>query len=302
MKKQKYLVLIVGPTAVGKTNLCLDLAKKLDAEIFSCDSRQFYKEISIGTAKPTAEELAQVPHHFINNLHIDQNYTVADFEKEALEKLNAYFQEKEVAIMTGGSGLFAKAITHGFDNIPNTPASLREELKNSLETDGLESLVRELKELDPDYCQKADLSNAQRIIRALEVSKFTGKPFSSWQNQKTNERPFKIIKIALERPREELYQRINHRVDLMLAAGLLEEVKKVIEFRDQNALQTVGYKEVFEFLDGDITEETMKELIKRNSRRYAKRQLTWFRNQDTFKWFSPVNHQEILSFILNEIK
>ncbi|MCL4130314.1 UNVERIFIED_CONTAM: hypothetical protein GTU68_000866 [Idotea baltica] len=250
-------------------------------------------EISnFGTAKPTAEELAKVPHHFINNLHIDQDYTVADFEKEALEKLDGYFIQKDVAIMTGGSGFFAKAITHGFDSIPNTPASLREQLKNKLETEGLESLVEDLKSLDPIYCESADLSNAQRVIRALEVS----------QVQQKKTRPFKIIKIALERPREELYERINLRVDLMLKAGLLEEVKSVIEFRDKNALQTVGYKEVFDFLDGNIDKETMIELIKRNSRRYAKRQMTWFRNQDTFKWFSPVEQSEILKFVNEEIK
>ncbi|AWV98157.1 tRNA (adenosine(37)-N6)-dimethylallyltransferase MiaA [Arcticibacterium luteifluviistationis] len=302
MKKQKYLVLIVGPTAVGKTDLCLSLAKKLDAEIFSCDSRQFYKEISIGTAKPTAEELAQVPHHFINNLHIDQNYTVADFEKEVLEKLDAYFIEKDVAIMTGGSGLFAKAITHGFDNIPDTPTSLRDELKERLETEGLENLVTELRNLDPTYCLQADLSNAQRVIRALEVSKFTGKPFSSWQVQKKQTRPFGIIKIALELPREELYNRINHRVDLMLNAGLLEEVKSVSQHSDKNALQTVGYKEVFDFLNGNTDKETMIELIKRNTRRYAKRQMTWFRNQDTFKWFSPMDPKSIIQYIMAEIK
>lgn len=292
----------MGPTAVGKTDLCLDLAKKLDAEIFSCDSRQFYKEISIGTAKPTDEELAEVPHHFINNLHIDQNYTVSDFEKEAINSLEVYFKNKDIAIMTGGSGLFAKAITHGFDSIPDVPASFREKLKHKLETEGLENLIENLKTLDPVYCQNADLSNAQRVIRALEVSEFTGKPFSSWQVQKTQTRSFKIIKIALDRPREELYKRINLRVDIMLEAGLLDEVESVMEFRDKNALQTVGYKEVFDFLDGNIDQETMIELIKRNTRRYAKRQMTWFRNQDTFKWFSPNDQSSIFEYISEEIK
>jgi tRNA dimethylallyltransferase len=288
---------VVGPTAVGKTDLCTKLAQKYHADIFSCDSRQFYKELSIGTAKPTLQELSEAKHHFINTLSVEDDYSVADYEKEAIEALDTYFMEKDVAIMTGGSGLFAKAITHGFDAIPDVPATLRDEINQRIENGYFDELVTELKELDPNYCQKADLSNKQRVSRALEVTLHTGKPFSEWLKDEPKTRNFKIIKIGLERPREELYERINLRVDLMLAAGLIEEVKNVMEFQSKNALQTVGYKEVFDFLNDETDYDTMVELIKRNSRRYAKRQLTWFKNKDSFKWFSPENTSLIETYI-----
>jgi tRNA dimethylallyltransferase len=297
LKKEKILVLVVGPTAVGKTNLCINLAQKYDAEIFSCDSRQFYKELSIGTAKPSKNELSKVKHHFINNLSIQNGYSVADYEKQVIDALGVYFQEKNVAIMTGGSGLFVKAITHGFDAIPDVPTSLREELNKRIENGRFDELVKELKELDPLYCQNADLSNKQRVSRALEVALHTGKPFSEWLKDEPKKRSFKIIKIGLERPREELYKRINFRVDLMLAEGLIDEVKHVIDFKTANALQTVGYKEVFDYLNEETDYKTMVELIKRNTRRYAKRQLTWFKNKDHFQWFLPENIPLIDSYI-----
>jgi tRNA dimethylallyltransferase len=297
LKKEKILVLVVGPTAAGKTNLCIELAQKFDAEIFSCDSRQFYKELSIGTAKPTLDELSQVKHHFIDTLHIQDKYSVADFEKDALYTLKEYFQSKDIAIMTGGSGLFAKAITHGFDEIPDVPKELRNQLNARIENGEFPNLVEELKIIDPVYTSSADLSNKQRVTRALEVSLHTGKPFSFWLKNEAKARPFRIIKIGLERSREELYSRINKRVDLMLADGLIEEVEAVKPFRKANALQTVGYKEVLAFLDKEIDHITMVELIKRNTRRYAKRQLTWFKNKDTFQWFSPESVEAIVSYI-----
>ena len=301
-QKKKNLILIVGPTAVGKTSLCIDLAKKLGTEIFSCDSRQFYREISIGTAKPTSKELGEVQHHFINNLSIEENYTVSDFEQDALAKLETYFEHHDTAIMTGGSGLFVRAITHGFDDIPDTPKDIRDTLKHRIEEGEFEGLVDELKNLDPSYAFSSDLSNKQRVTRALEVCLNTKIPYSDWLKNSKKERPFNIIKIGLERPREELYDRINLRVGLMLKAGLLDEVKSVEKYRNKNALQTVGYKEVFKHFNDELNYENMVELIKRNSRRYAKRQLTWFKNKDKFSWFDPTEKKAIVRQIEKELK
>lgn len=303
-KKQKVLLLIVGPTAVGKTDLCIKLAKMLDTEIVSADSRQFYRELSIGTAKPTTEEMNGVIHHFIDSHSIAEYYSAGDFERDAIRLLeNDIFKRKSVAIMTGGSGFFIKAITDGLDEMPEAPINLRNELMQRLESEGVEVLAEELKKLDPVYCETADLQNSQRVVRALEVCLSTGKPFSSFhKKQETkNLRNFRIIKIALERPREELYDRINRRMDLMLDAGLMDEAKSVIAFREHNALQTVGYKEIYEYLDGNYDHETMVQLLKRNTRRYAKRQLTWFRNQDEFNWFHADDFDGIRRFIIELI-
>lgn len=291
------MVFIVGPTAVGKTEICLQIAEKLDAEIFSCDSRQFYKELQIGTAKPTTEELAKVPHHFINNLSIDSDYTASDFEEEALEKLRCYFEKKEIAIMTGGSGLFVRAITDGFDAIPDIPNTIRQTLKERIENGEFATMVEELKVLDPEYCKTADLANKQRLTRALAVCLHTKKSYSFWLKKSRKERPFNIIKIGLERSRAELYERINSRADAMLKEGFVDEVKSLVSYRKKNALQTVGYKEIFSFFDGKIDYETMVNLIKQNTRRYAKRQITWFRNKDTFQWFHPNDLEVILAYI-----
>lgn len=296
---QKKLILVAGPTAVGKTEFCIQLAREFDAEIFSCDSRQFYRELSIGTAKPTEEELSHVPHHFINNLSVQDDYSVADYEKEINEGLHAYFKRKSVGILTGGSGLFMKAVTHGLDNIPDVPTEVRSGLLVRMEKEGLPSLVAELTKLDPNYAAHADMNNKQRVVRALEVSLFTGKPFSAWHNGSDKKREFDLIKIGLDRPREELYQRINLRVEQMLEQGLIDEVKSVQEYEQKNALQTVGYKEVFSFLNGEINFNEMKELIQRNTRRYAKRQLTWFRNQDVFQWFHPEDIKSAIFYIRN---
>ncbi|AFK02280.1 tRNA dimethylallyltransferase [Emticicia oligotrophica DSM 17448] len=297
------LIIIVGPTAVGKTDLCVKLAQALDTEIISCDSRQFYKELSIGTAKPTLQEMAGVVHHFIDSHHINQYYSAGDFERDAIHLLqNDIFKRKKVAIMTGGSGLFVKAITDGLDEMPEAPLALREALMQRLENGELEKMADELRKLDPEYCVTADLQNSQRVVRALEVCLSTSRPFSSFHKKHPIERNFNIIKIGIERPREELYERINLRMDLMLKNGLMEEVKALIDYRHHNALQTVGYKEVFEYLDNQYDYQTMVELLKRNSRRYAKRQMTWFKNQDSFEWFSATNYAGVQEYIASKLQ
>jgi tRNA dimethylallyltransferase len=297
---KRQLVVIVGPTAVGKTSVAVQLAKHFACEIVSCDSRQFYKELAIGTAKPTPDEMQGVPHHFVNSHAITQNYSAGDFERDALVLFEELFARNERIIMTGGSGLFVKAITHGLDNLPEVNQEIRSDLMNRIETEGFNALVEELKLRDPEYAAKVDLSNTQRVVRALEVCIQTGKSFSEFHRNSSVKRDFEIIKIGLDLPREKLYERINLRTENMLVAGLVEEVKSVAAFRSHNALNTVGYKEVFEFLDEKTDFETMKELIKRNTRRYAKRQLTWFRNQDSFEWFSPNDVSEMIRFVENQ--
>ncbi len=306
--KKSNLIIIAGPTAVGKTDLCVKLAKLFNSEIISSDSRQFYRELSIGTAKPTLQEMGGVVHHFIDSHSINEYYSAGDFERDAIKLLEEdIFKRKKIAIMTGGSGLFIKAITDGLDEMPEAPLKLRNELMQRLDNEGLSSLVKQLQELDLEYCQTADLQNSQRVVRALEVCLSTGKPFSSFHKKEPVGRSFNIIKIGIERPREELYERINRRMDLMLENGLLDEVKSLQEFRNHNALQTVGYKEVFEFLEGNYDEKTMIELLKRNSRRYAKRQMTWFKNQAggvpyEFCWFYGTDFEGVKAYILTKLQ
>ncbi len=293
----KKLILVAGPTAVGKTAFCIQLASCMQAEIFSCDSRQFYRELSIGTAKPTPEELSLVKHHFINSLSIGEDYSAGDYEREITEALEIYFQTHDTAILTGGSGLFMKAVTHGLDDMPGVPQELRDQLMKEVETIGLHNLTEQLRQLDPEYASKADLNNTQRVVRALEVCLHTGKPFSLWHNKPSKKPAYELIKIGLDLPREILYDRINQRVDEMVQSGLIDEVKNLVPYRNKNALKTVGYKEVFDYLDGQVDLTEMTELIKRNTRRYAKRQLTWFRNQDDFTWFSPNDLELSIQYI-----
>ncbi len=301
--KKSNLIIIVGPTAVGKTDFCVKLAKEFDTEILSCDSRQFYKELNIGTAKPSPEEMSGVVHHFVDSHGINEYYSAGDFERDAIKLLeNDIFKRKNIAIMTGGSGLFVKAITDGLDEIPEAPLELREELMKRLEKGELEIMAKELQNLDPEYSETADLQNSQRVVRALEVCLSSGRAFSSFHKKNSIKRSFNIIKIGIERPREQLYERINLRMDLMLENGLIEEVKGLIDYRNHNALQTVGYKEVFEFLDGNYDFATMVELLKRNSRRYAKRQITWFKNQDAFEWFYGTDFEEIKKYTLSRLQ
>lgn len=301
MTQTSFLILVVGPTAVGKTDLCLNLAKNFDTEILSCDSRQFYREMEIGTAKPSQEVLNQIPHHFINSLSIWEDYDVKKFEQEAIEVLDRLFKKKKAVIMTGGSGLFADAITEGLDEMPEIPRKFRMEVIREFEEKGLEFLQQELARLDPVYFAQVDQKNPQRLMRGIEVVRATGKPFSSFRQKIKVQRPFQTIKIGLDRDRAELYQRIDQRMDEMIKLGLAEEAQKLFPHRHLNALQTVGYQEIFRYLEGEYSWEEAVRLLKRNSRRYAKRQLTWFRRDAEIRWFHPDEKEEIQAFISAQI-
>ncbi len=293
----KYLIVIGGPTASGKTSVAIQLAQRLKTVILSCDSRQFYREMSIGTAKPTAEELAQAKHYFINSLSIREAYSVGDFERDALALLEKVYKKKDVVILTGGSGLFLRAVCEGLHNYPDVPTQVRADLETRWQQKGLEALQEELKQCDPDYYEQVDVHNHRRLIRALEVYRASGQPFSSFQNQPKAERFFNPIYIQLDVERSQLYERINQRVEQMLEAGLVEEARRLYPFRENTALQTVGYQELFEHFDEKSTLEEAVELIKRNSRRYAKRQLTWFRKRPHWERFSPEAVTDIIVFI-----
>lgn len=298
-KENKYLISISGPTASGKTGLSVFLAKSLKTEILSCDSRQFYKEMKIGTAVPTQQEMDAVTHHFIGHLSIFDNYSVGDFERDAIQKIEELFQVYDCLIMVGGSGLYEKAVTDGLDEFPEVDEKFRQELNTEFKNNGIEKLQQELKNSDPEYYKTADIQNPVRVIRALEIIRGTGQKFSSFRTSNQTQRNFKLIKIGLELPREELYERINHRVDLMIKDGLLEEAKLLYPNRELNALQTVGYRELFEFMDGKTDLETAISVIKKNSRRYAKRQMTWYRKDERINWFSPFDKEKVLDFVLD---
>jgi tRNA dimethylallyltransferase len=288
----KTLIVVCGPTAVGKTDFAIKLAHNLDTEIISADSRQLYREIPIGTAQPPEEQLRLIKHHFIAKRSVEDDYNAGMFERDALELLENLFQKHDTVVCCGGTGLYIKALCEGLDDVPKADELIREQLIERLEHEGLEALQTELKTLDSVHFEKMDAQNPQRVIRALEVCLSTGKPFSSFHEGAKKQRPFKIEKIGLELPREELYDRINTRVDLMLEAGWLEEAKAVFDKRHLNALNTVGYKELFTHLGGEMTLEEATEKIKINTRRFAKRQLTWFKKDVEVKWFeNPSIHQ-----------
>lgn len=284
--ENKHLIVLAGPTASGKTATAIKLAKAFDAEIISADSRQFYKELSIGTAAPTAEELAQVKHHFVHNLSIEDKYDVADYEKDVLFYLKEYFKTKDVAIMTGGSGLFIDAVCNGLDSIPDISDAIRTKVTKMLDEGGLEALQKEVERVDNDYFQIVDKQNPRRLQRALEVYYQTGKPYSTFRQRNVAKRDFDIIKLAILWDREKLIERINKRVDMMMEQGLLDEVKSVYSKRHLNSLNTVGYKELFDYLDGKCTLEQAVEQIKINTRQYAKRQMTWLRKNGDYQWFT----------------
>ncbi|MHA7129129.1 tRNA (adenosine(37)-N6)-dimethylallyltransferase MiaA [Algoriphagus namhaensis] len=300
-KSPKFLILIVGPTAVGKTSTAIKVAKKFRTEILSCDSRQFYKEMQIGTAKPSQEELAEVKHHFVDSLSIHDSYDVKKFEQDALNLLDRLFTTHDVVVMTGGSGLFADAITQGFDPIPEVAPEIRKEIIHEFDQFGLEHLQKEVKKLDPIYFQEVDQKNPQRLMRALEVCRGTGKMYSSFRQKAAVQRPFEVIRVGLEMDRELLYQRIDQRMDLMIDQGLFEEARALHPYRQLNALQTVGYSEIFGYLEKQYDQEEAIRLLKRNSRRYAKRQLTWFKKNDATRWFYPSQEDEILDFISSHL-
>jgi len=297
MTQKRYLIVIGGPTAIGKTSVAIRVANYFGIEIISADSRQFYQEMNIGTAKPTAAELAQAPHHFINNLSIKDSYSVGDYEREVLEKLAVLLEGYEAAILTGGSGLFIRAICEGLDKFPAVPDGIRERLTAQLETEGIEQLQVALKQQDPLYYAEVDINNPHRLIRALSVIEASGQPFSTFRNQAPKERPFEIVPILLEMDRVELYERINRRVDIMMEEGLEAEARKLHPQRHLNALQTVGYEELFKYFEGELSLEEAVELIKRNSRRYAKRQMTWFRKKPHWQRFDAKDVDGLLAFL-----
>lgn len=299
MASVKSLIVIAGPTASGKTELAIKVARQLHTEVISADSRQFYREMSIGTAKPSPQELEIVPHHFINSLSITDDYTAGDFEREGLRVLDAIFRHNSYAVLAGGSGLFIKAITEGFDELPGPSSDLRKNLNTVFSEQGLLPLQQQLKELDPEYFHQVDLNNPKRVIRALEVCLATGKPFSALRHSSKKVRNFKCIKIGLDIHREALYERINQRVDQMVKNGLFEEAESLFNYRHLNALNTVGYAEIFTYMEGKTTREEAINAIKQNTRRYAKRQLTWFRKDPDIKWFSPAQAGEIIEYIMS---
>ena len=305
----KYLITIVGPTAIGKTALSISLAQHFKCEIISCDSRQFFKEMTIGTAVPTEDELQSATHHFIQNKSIFENYTVGDYEKEALHKIEELFQNNDFAILIGGSGLYVDAILKGFDEFPEIDPAIRSKVNLNYEKLGINYLQEQLKNLDPDYYQKITienpqtLQNPQRMMRFTEVCIGTGKPYSSFLNQKKNNRNFTPILIGLEADRQVIYDRINQRVDIMINEGLLEEAKALYPNKALNALQTVGYRELFSYFDGEFSLSFAIEEIKKNTRRFSKRQLTWFKRNENTKWFDYAkNRKEIIDYIETYLK
>lgn len=299
---QKTLVVITGPTGIGKTELSISVAQHFNTEIVSSDSRQIFKELKIGTAVPSSEELEAVPHHFIQNRTIEDNYNASRFENEALQLMEILFKKHDILLLVGGSMLYIDAICKGIDIMPDADPEIRAELKKRFEKEGIESLRLQLKKLDPDYYKIVDLRNPARIIHALEISIQTGKPYSSFRSNTKKERPFRILKIALNCDREILHKRINLRVDKMMELGLEAEARSVYAKKHLTSLKTVGYQELFSFFDGEISKEKAVELIKRNSRRYARKQITWFRRDDEVKWFNPSQKNEVIDWVDAQIK
>jgi len=295
--RKNTLIVLLGPTGIGKTDLSIEIAKELKTDILSCDSRQMFREIKIGTAVPKPMQLAKVQHHFIGNLSIHDYYSSGEFEIQAIALLEKIFQHKRYAIMTGGSGLYIDAVVKGIDDLPNIDSEIRDNLKLRFNDKGIEFMLDELKRIDPEYYEIADLNNPKRILKALEVFEITGKTYSSLRTETKKERPFNIIQIGLTMDRTELYNRINLRVDNMLDAGLVEEAKQFYNYRHLNALNTVGYKELFGHFSGEYDLAEAIRLIKRNSRRYAKRQLTYWNRDKSIHWFHPSQKTEILEKI-----
>jgi len=298
---KNILIVLLGPTGVGKTDLSIDIARHFKTEIISADSRQFFREMKIGTAVPDDLQLQQVKHHFIRFISIDDYYSSSLFERDVLRLLSQLFSENHLVVMSGGSGLYIDAVCDGIDDIPDIDPEIRENLLIKYNEAGLEGLQMALKKLDPVHYKKVDLSNPKRIIRALEICESTGVPYSSFLKKNKRTRDFVILKIGLERPRSELYERINHRVDQMVENGLEKEAAELYHKRNLNALKSVGYREFFDVVDGKITREKAIELIKRNSRRYAKRQMTWWKKDEDIKWFHPGENQEIIKYIENSL-
>ncbi len=297
MSSAKTLIVITGPTAVGKTALCLDIAQHFGIPIINADSRQIYKELKIGTASPTSEQLQLIPHYFVGSLSLTDYYSASLFEQQVLEILSRQFRSHDFALMAGGSMMYIDAVCDGIDDIPTVDDVTRETLKRRLAEEGLEALVEQLKKLDPEYYEIVDRQNPRRVVHGLEICLMTGKTYTSFRKREKKERPFRIVKIGLNRPREELYDRINQRVDQMMQQGLLDEAKALYPMRQMNALNTVGYKELFDYLDGRWPLEEAVERIKGNTRRYARKQLTWYKKDPQIRWFHPDEKEQIISYI-----
>ncbi|HAH22899.1 MAG TPA: tRNA (adenosine(37)-N6)-dimethylallyltransferase MiaA [Prolixibacteraceae bacterium] len=296
------LIVILGPTGVGKSAISIELAKSFSTDIISADSRQLFRELSIGTAVPSREELQAVPHHFIQTRSIHHYYNVSEYETEAIELIDELFKTKSPLILTGGSMMYIDTICKGIDDIPTVTPEIRKQVMDWYHDNGLEALQQRLLTLDPDYYSIADLSNPKRLLHALEVCLMTGKTFTSFRTNTIRQRPFRILKIGINQQREILYERINQRVDLMMQAGLLEEARSVYPYKELNSLNTVGYKELFSYFDGLCTLDEAIDLIKRNSRKYARKQLTWFRRDTDIHWFEPHQADQIIAFVQEKLK
>ena len=297
---KKTLIVITGPTAVGKTALCMDLATHFGIPIINADSRQIYRELKIGTARPTEEQMRQIKHYFVGTLGLEDYYSASLFEQQVLELLSQLFQTHDYALMTGGSMMYIDAVCDGIDDIPTIDDETRTLMKQRLAEEGLERLCEDLKRLDPEYYEIVDKQNPRRVVHALEICTMTGQTYTSFRRREKRERPFRIIKIGLNRSREELYDRINQRVDEMMANGLLDEVKAMYPKRSLNALNTVGYKELFDYLDGRWPLEEAVNRIKGNTRRYARKQLTWYKKDEQIRWFHPDEITTIIDYIISQ--
>ena len=297
MNSERTIILIQGPTGIGKTSLSIKLANHLNTEIISCDSRQFYKELRIGSAPPSKEELLKIKHHFIQNISVKDSYNISKFEIDANKKINELFKYHDKIIVVGGSGLYANALFNGIDEIPETSEKTRLEIQNLYNDKGIEYLKDDLYKKDETYFNYVDLKNPRRIMRALEVIYETNKTYSSFRNNTPKKRDYKIIKIGLDIDRNRLYKRINDRVDVMIKSGLIEEVRSLIKYKNTNALKTIGYNEIFNYIEGDLRLDQAIEEIKKNSRRFAKRQITWLRRDDEIKYFDPEDLNKIIKFI-----
>lgn len=300
MNSKKTLIVLIGPTGVGKTDLSISIAEKYKSPIISADSRQLYSELKIGTAAPTEEYLKRVKHYFVGTLKLTDYYSAAQYESDVICLLDELFKEKDTILLTGGSMMYIDAICKGIDDIPTVDSDTRQMMMEKYEKEGLERLCAELKLLDPEYYSIVDLKNPKRVIHALEICYMTGKTYTSFRTGNKKQRPFSIIKIGLCRDREELYERINKRVDIMISDGLVDEVKSVYKYKDLNSLNTVGYKEIIQYLDGNCTLDFAIEKIKQNSRIYSRKQMTWFKRDNEITWFHPDNKEEIMKFIESE--
>ena len=297
----KTLMVLAGPTAVGKTSCGIEIARHFETEIISADSRQIYRETFIGTAVPSVDELASVRHHFIQSISLEDRYNASMYEQQVLAKLKQLFKKHDLVLMVGGSGLYIDAVCQGIDDLPTVDPVLRNRLQERFEKEGLDALTGELKKLDPVSYGRVDLKNHMRVLKALEISMQTGIPYSSFLSDSKKERPFDFLRIALDMERELLYDRINQRVDQMMENGLLEEVKSLQHLKGYTAMKTVGYRELFKYLDGDILLDEAVDLIKRHTRKFARKQLTWFRKENQYRWFAPPNSANIIEWIEKQL-